>query len=156
MNSLRNVLIATLVVAAVASSAFAAKENFDRSKPHLIVKAYLTQLDTIRSGGEEDIRETVGLLLPAVQRLRKEGRVRRAWLLTLQGVRKVRHRGHVTVLKMSSTTHTTLVHLNRLEADPELIAQVEAARDAALASLRRTQEWAVDSFFDIWVEVSRQ
>jgi len=156
MHTLRNVLIATVVASSVATSAFAAKENFDRSKPHLIVKAYLERLDGIVSAGEEEIRETVGLLLPAVQKLRAEGRLRRAWLLTLQGVRRVRRRGHVTVLKISSTTHTTLVHLRRLDADPELVAQVEAARDAALARLRGTQQWAVDSFFDIWVEVSRE
>ena len=107
-------------------------------------------IGNIGSSGEDGIRALVDDLLPVVQGLLREGRVRQARLVARRAVRRIDVHGHVTVLKIRATTRVCLLHLRRLGADDELIASVQAAREAAVRGVEATRDWAVDSFFDIF------
>ena len=142
-------LLAAAFLAAAASDAFAAKENFERSKPHVNIGACLEGIGDATADGLAQLDRVAAAWHRRIDFLRRTGRPRAAAALLLPAVQGVREAARRAVHRINNIAAGCLRALRLAGAPEEDLRAVQAAREAALQTLRRRRDFHVDSFFDI-------
>ena len=142
-------LLAAAFLAAVASHAFAAKENFERSKPHVNLGACLEGIGDATADGLPELDRVAATWHRRIDRLRRIGRPRAAAALLLPAVQGIRSTASRAAHRVNNIAAGCLRALRLAGAPEEDLRAVQAARQAAVQTIRRRRDFHVDSFFDI-------
>lgn len=140
------VLSAVLAVMAMGADVDAAKEKANRTK-------CAAKLDNLGSSGCDGVAQPATSLIPKILRLRAAGKDDPAWQLTENGVRQTRHRGHVTVLKLTQTVDQCVAKMRRDGDSREDIEFIRALGARWIKTIKEATRANVDSFFDVWTEI---
>ena len=145
----RSLVVSAVLLAVVASPAFAAKEKFVRAKPHVDVEACLAKLDAVAAAGEADILRVGARWARRIEFNLNAGRYRVALSLLLPAVQAAREAARKAMSQVDGVADGCTRALTRAGKVDD-VARIEAARDRLKGELRDLAEQVVDRLWSLF------